>query len=206
MHIAILPLVHRYGYIGLFFMMATEMLGAPFPAETTLTVCGFAWGQGAFSFVPLFLAGSVGNIVGSTLSYGLGRGPGYRLVRRYGRFVRLTEERMSKAERAFGKRRKLAVFVFKFVSILRLAVPLLAGVSKMNFALFTLVNATSAFLFAAIYLLEGRYLDVLWKQYGADVRPFLWPGVGLVLAAGVIVAWRYWHVKWGRAKRGKDYV
>lgn len=71
MHIQLL--IHHYGYFGVFFILLLEMIDIPFPAETTLTLSGIEWTQGAFHLIPLLIAATVGNASGSVVAYWIGR-------------------------------------------------------------------------------------------------------------------------------------
>ena len=61
MHIDIQQLLHHYGYFGVFLILFFEMIGIPFPAETTLTISGFEWSSGVFQLATLILAAALGN-------------------------------------------------------------------------------------------------------------------------------------------------
>jgi len=190
MHINVLVLLHQYGYVGIFFILLTEMIGVPFPAETTLTISGVEWSQGNFSFVPLFLVAAIGNIVGSTIAYGtyLGR----PVLLRYGRFVGISEERLKKAEAKFERRRHLVLLIGKFVAGVRVLVPYLAGINRMNFVLFSVYNTVSAFLWAMFFILEGRYLGLLWNRYHSLIEQY---GVQIIVGIACVFS-----VLWVRRK------
>ena len=96
MHLHIQALLHHYGYLGVFFILLMEMIGIPFPAETTLTISGFEWTQGVFRLVPLLLAASIGNIFGSTIAYGIGRFLGRPVIVRFGKYIGITNERLDR--------------------------------------------------------------------------------------------------------------
>jgi membrane protein DedA with SNARE-associated domain len=169
---AITHLLIHYRYIGVFFMFTTEMIGAPFPAETTLTACGVLWARGMFSFWPLWAAAVAGNMVGSTLSYALGRYLGMPLLTRYGRFIFITPVRLTRAQAFFEGHRRTVLIVGKFISGVRLLAPFFAGINRMPLWSFTVVNGLTAFVWATVYLVEGRFFNALWVRFHA------WLGVG----------------------------
>ncbi|KPV40862.1 DedA family protein [Alicyclobacillus ferrooxydans] len=195
-------LFHHYGYFGVFFVFVAEMVGAPFPAETTLTFCGVEWAQGNFAFVPLWLAAALGNMVGSTISYAVGHYLGYPVVIRYGRFVGLKEARLKKAEEMFAKHRNSIVLYGKFVSGVRVLTPFLAGVNRMTFGWFSFWNGLSALGWSAFFILEGKYLEKLWKHYDVFLKHH---EIALILAAGTVVSivWVLFTRKRWAAKRSK---
>jgi len=174
--------LHHYGYIGVFFVFLTEMIGAPFPAETTLTFCGIEWGRGIFHFFPLWFAASLGNSVGSAVSFAIGRFIGRPVLFKLGRYVRITEARFQKAQILFQRHRLSIVFFGKFVSGVRLLVPFMAGMEDMKFVWFSIYNLFSALLWAAVFLLEGRYLAWLFLKYNYVVVLIV---IGLVILTGI---------------------
>ncbi len=180
-------MIHQYGYLGLFFVFLTEMLGAPFPAETTLTLAGLEWGRGVLSFTPLWIAAVCGNVVGASIAYGIGYYLGYPVVLRYGRFVGLTAKRFEVAEGKFEKYGQVVVFFGKFVSGIRVLTPFIAGINRMNLARFSLINAMSAMLWAAVFIFEGRYIATLWARYHETLAHHL-GFVGLFLAVLMVAA------------------
>lgn len=114
MHIHIQALLHHYGYLGVFFILLLEMIGIPFPAETTLTISGFEWTQGVFRLVPLLVAASGGNIFGSTIAYGIGRFLGRPVIVRFGKYIGITNERLDKANVTFNRfQRPVCLYWFK---------------------------------------------------------------------------------------------
>ncbi|MFX4303271.1 DedA family protein [Alicyclobacillus tolerans] len=157
-------IVH-FGYMGVFLILFLEMVGIPFPAETTLVVSGVEWIHGQFSFFPLLLAAFLGNVVGSTVAYSLGRTLGRPLLVRYGKYVGINEKRLNKAENQFAKWRIWIVLIGKFIAGVRVLVPYLAGIDAMPIWKFSLVNALSALIWVAFFLLSGRYIGVAWNHY-----------------------------------------
>ena len=66
-------LMASLGYPGLFLLMALESMVAPVPSEAVMPFAGFLVLQGRFSWTGAVLASSLGTIVGSWISYALGR-------------------------------------------------------------------------------------------------------------------------------------
>lgn len=185
MHNSVQQLLHHYGYFGVFFVFVTEMVGFPFPAETTLTFCGIEWAQGNFAFIPLWLTAALGNMVGSTISYIIGVYFGLPFITRFGRWVGLTEARFNKAEVKFAKHRNSIVLYGKFVSGVRVLVPFLAGVNRMGFAWFSFWNGLSSLAWSAFFILEGRYLAKLWSRYDVFLKHH---EIALILGGGTVVS------------------
>lgn len=173
-------------------MLSTEMLGAPFPAETTITLAGAAWGQGLFSFLPLYATVVLGNVLGSSLSFAVGYYLGRPFVLKVGRIVRLTPQRMEKVEENFERSRPVIILLGKFVSIVRVIVPVLAGINRMNFMIFSAYNTISALVWGAVFLVEGRYLDTFLHHPTLSHASFA-AGIVLGLIITVLIIRRLWQ-------------
>ncbi|MCL6487372.1 MAG: DedA family protein [Alicyclobacillus mali] len=182
MHLHIQSFIAAHGYVGVFLVLLLEMIGIPFPAETTLTVAGFEWMRGVFALFPLLAAAVLGNVLGSTIAYWIGALVGKPILLRYGRWIGVKEARLAAADAHLAKYRAPLVLVAKFIAGIRVLVPYLAGINRMPFAWFTLVNAVGATLWALTFIVAGRTVEVAWVHYHTYIRPFLWPFVAVVVA------------------------
>jgi membrane protein DedA with SNARE-associated domain len=197
-HIDIQLLIHHYGYAGIFAILFFEMVGIPFPAETTLTVSGIEWTNGVFSLLPLLLAAAAGNIFGSTIAFAIGRYLGRPVIVRYGKYVGITDARLNKANEAFARYRSSVVLFSKFIAGIRVLVPYLAGLNRMPFALFTLYNAISAIAWSAVFIVLGRYIGIGWTRYHQALQQYLLPAI-LVAGVGLVL-----FILWKRRKKKRS--
>lgn len=192
-HIHLQDLIHHYGYAGVFFILFMEMIGVPFPAETTLTMSGFEWMVGDFSFIPLLLTCVLGNIAGSSIAYGIGRYLGRPTILKFGRFIRLTEEKLDAAEKKFLQYRLLIIFICKFIAGIRILIPYMAGINRMSFALFSLYNSLATVLWVITFLFIGHSLGLAWHMYHRVLNHYFVP-IGIVIAV-VAVLFYFWRKK-----------
>src|SRR5258708_30061908 len=88
----LVTLLTTYGYWAVFAGIAIESTGIPFPGETMLLVAAIFAGTTHQLAIPLvILAAASGAILGDNLGFWVGREGGFRLLRRYGRYIRLDE-------------------------------------------------------------------------------------------------------------------
>jgi membrane protein YqaA with SNARE-associated domain len=88
-------LLEQYGYWAVFLAVGAESLGVPIPGETTLiTAALFAGSSHRLNIVWIVVVASAAAIIGDNIGYLLGRVGGYRLMRRYGHYVRVDEAKM----------------------------------------------------------------------------------------------------------------
>jgi membrane protein DedA with SNARE-associated domain len=99
-----------------------------------------------------------GTIVGSTFLYFVCRWAGRGLVYRYGRFIRLTPERLDKAEQWLKKHGTRAVFVGRLVPGLRILTAVACGVFEVPFGVFFPAMVLGALVYIIVYTLLGYFL------------------------------------------------
>jgi membrane protein DedA with SNARE-associated domain len=150
-------LLARFGYVIVALFMITEGCGIPVPAETMLVTAAAVASRGTLSIWGVGIAGALGGIVGGTGGYVIGARGGMRLVRRYGARMGIDEEKLARSRKFFERRGLSAAFLGRFLAFVRIVVPMLAGVSHMPLARFSLANAAGAVASAAFYAALGYF-------------------------------------------------
>lgn len=173
-----------YGYWAVLVFVAIESTGIPFPGETMLLAASiYAGTTHQLNIVLVIAAAAAGAIIGDNFGYFIGREGGYRLVRRYGKYIRLDERKLKLGQYLFIKHGGKVVFFGRFVSVLRAWAAFLAGVDRMDYRRFFFFNAAGGILWATIYGIGGYAL-------GKNVHRIAGP-VGIVvgvIAAVIIIA------------------
>jgi len=107
-------------------------------------------------------------ITGDNIGYAVGRFGGRALVLRYGRYVRLTAERLDRAEAFFARHGGKVVTAARFLEGLRQANGIIAGITGMRWRKFLAFNALGAALWVALWAslgyLAGRHIGVSYQQ------------------------------------------
>ena len=125
-------LLATYGYLVVLLFVAIESTGIPFPGETMLLVAAIAAGTThQLSIAWVIVAAALGAILGDNLGFWVGHEGGYRLLRRYGRYIRLDERRLKLGQYLFLKHGGKVVFFGRFVAVLRAWAAFLAGTNRM---------------------------------------------------------------------------
>jgi membrane protein DedA with SNARE-associated domain len=192
-------LVH-YGYIGVIAALILEFLLIPFPAETILIVSGFMWHQGVFHILPLLIAATFGSWLGSYLAYWIARLIGRPVLLRYGRYIKLDERKLDKAELAFARYSVAILGIGRFIAGIRVLIAYVAGLNKMRQDLYLVLTAISAALWACAFILLGATVGALWKTVAAFAAAHL----ALTIAAGVVVVVGIVALWYARRRRRKE--
>jgi len=161
-HFAASDLTHlltTYGYWAVLVFVAIESIGVPFPGETMLLIAAIYAGTTHRLFIPLvIIVAATGAILGDNIGFWVGREGGYRLLRRYGRYIRLDERKLKLGQYLFLKHGGKVVFFGRFIAVLRAFAAFLAGTNRMRWPRFLLFNAMGGIVWATLYGLGGYFL------------------------------------------------
>ena len=83
----IISFMETYGYAAMFIAMVLEYANIPIPSEIVLGFAGYLISQGIFDLHTTMVVGTLAGIVGSILSYWMGKYGGRPLLLKYGKYV-----------------------------------------------------------------------------------------------------------------------
>jgi membrane protein DedA with SNARE-associated domain len=144
-----LGLVSSYGYLFLFVASLAEnifLLGFIIPGDLVVVLGGGLAQRAGLSPVSATLAVVAGVLLGSNLSFWIGRHGGNALIERWGERFGVGEKRVKMAEVYFVDHGAKTVFVGAFVSGLKNLVPAVAGASRMGYVRFAAYSAIGSIL------------------------------------------------------------
>jgi membrane protein DedA with SNARE-associated domain len=171
-------MVHSYGLWALFIVLTLESMGVPAPGESALvTAALYAGSTHQIDIVAVVLTAAAGAITGDNIGYLIGRSAGAPLIARYGRYVGLDQARLRVGQYLFQRHGGKIVFFGRFVAFLRTFAALLAGMNRMKWTRFLVMNALGGLCWATLFGL-GAYL------FGAEMKRLAGPiGVLLLIVA-----------------------
>jgi membrane protein DedA with SNARE-associated domain len=185
------PLLERHGYAAVIVLVGVEGFGIPFPGQTILIAAGLFAASGQLNLVAVLTVGLLAAVVGDNIGYAIGRCGGRRLVRRFGRYVFLTEERVAAAERFFARRGTLIVPTARFVEGLRQANGIVAGMVQMAWLRFLLYNALGAVAWVGVWVfagyLAGDHIAAIYREVERYQNHLL--AAVAVIAVALLVRW-----------------
>jgi membrane protein DedA with SNARE-associated domain len=180
-------LLSQWGYAGVFLLMTLEGATLPVPSEIVLPVTGFLVYNHTLDFWPAVLVASLGGLLGTIIDFSIGYYLGRPAVIRYGRKIRLSEQKLMIAEKWFAKHGSAAVLIARFVPLLRTVIAFPAGIAKMKIGKFLVFSAVGIVIWDTILI----YLGVLAGQnYTAIVSSLdaTLPLIGYAALGGIILA------------------
>ena len=145
-------LITSYGYAAVFVLVAVESLGVPLPGETILIAAAIYAGSTHHLVAwAVFAVAAVAAILGDNIGFWIGDKGGYRLIRRYGHYIRADSTKIKVGRLVFDRHGGKVVFFGRFVSVLRTYAAFLAGTLKMHWRRFLPYNAAGGIVWAAVY-------------------------------------------------------
>ncbi|HEV3090077.1 MAG TPA: DedA family protein [Candidatus Cybelea sp.] len=182
---AIVSLIDSYGYFGLFVGLALGNMGVPIGTEVILPVAGGLTATGHLSSLWLTIVVALaGELTGSSVGYAIGRFGGVPVIERYGKYVHFTHERLLTMHRFFERWGTFAIFVCRFLPVLRGVASIPAGIAEMNLAMFYLWTFLGSLIFCTALILLGHALGA----HLDAVLPLLHRGAYLLLGLAVLAA------------------
>lgn len=138
----------QWALLLLFGLLALESFGLPLPGETALIACGVLASQGSLPIAWVIVIAILAAILGDNAGYWVAREGGRKLLSRH-RWTREYAERfLPRSERFFARHGAKAVFLGRFVAVLRVTAAWTAGLARMHWWRFLFWNATGAILWA----------------------------------------------------------
>jgi membrane-associated protein len=179
---AIFGISSKLGYL-LPAIIGLESMGVPSPGETALVLAAILASQGKLQIWLVILIGVASAIVGDNAGYLLGRRFGREVLTAKGPLHGYRERAISAGDRFFQRHGPKAVFVARWIALVRFAAAWLAGINKMPFREFFFWNALGGISWGVTYGLAGYFgghaAGRLLSQFGI---------AGAVILALIVVA------------------
>lgn len=152
--------LNRHGLLAAFVFLLIEEGGVPVPVpgDVLMLVLGVHAREGGVGLWQAIAATWFGTMLGSTFLYTASRVAGRGLVYRYGRFIRLTPERLDSAEGWLKQHGTRAVFLGRLIPGLRIVTAVACGVFEVPFKVFFPAMAVGALIYIVVYTLLGYFL------------------------------------------------
>jgi membrane protein DedA with SNARE-associated domain len=163
----------------MFGLVALESFGLPLPGETALIACAVGASQGDLSITAVIVVAALAAIIGDNLGYLAARKGGRALLNRYRLTRGVAERYLPRGERFFAKHGGKAVFLGRFVAVLRVTAAWCAGLARMPWWSFLGWNAAGGVVWATLIGLLAYFLG---EAVAKLIGPF-----GLLAAGGVIL-------------------
>ncbi|MFL6359428.1 MAG: DedA family protein [Nitrososphaeraceae archaeon] len=184
--------IAQLGYTGIFFLMILESALIPIPSEIIMPFSGFLSSTGRLDPLLVTLSGSLGNLVGSVLTYYLGIKAGRKFILKYGRYIFFKKEHLESTENLFERYGDRISFAGRLLPGIRTYVSLPAGIGKTNFTKFVAYTFAGSLIWNSMLTYVGMSLGSNWKNIG---KYSAYLDVAALLAVAVFVIWFVYKTK-----------
>jgi len=162
MHELVLGYLVTLGAGGLLLGVVIEALGVPFPGGLMVVLAGFLINQGKFNFWPIFLVIVLGFNTGALIAFFIGRQVGEPFLARFGRFLRITPQRLEQAREWLGQSAAAFIICGRFVPMISNLTPYMAGLSGLSIWKFAFYNLLFTLIWASFNLSLGILFEHSW--------------------------------------------
>ncbi|HET7052147.1 MAG TPA: DedA family protein [Solirubrobacteraceae bacterium] len=185
---AIIHLSNNLGYI-LPAIIGLESMGIPSPGETALVLAAVLASQGKLNIELVLVIGIASAIVGDNIGYLAGRKLGRDVLEAPGPFRKRRVMVVRAGDRFFERHGGKAVFLARWVALVRVAAAWLAGINGMPFKQFFFWNALGGITWGLTFGLVG--------YFGGQAAANVIAEAGLIGAAFfvVVLAGAYLYVR-----------
>jgi membrane protein DedA with SNARE-associated domain len=186
------------GYFGVALAMAIESAMIPLPSELILPFAGFLVSDpakieplthGAWGFWIVVVVATLGNTLGSLISYAIGAWGGRPFLERYGRYLLIRPHEIEIADRFFSRWGAQTAFFSRLLPIVRTFISFPAGVARMPIRSFVLYSTAGAFIWSTVLVWAGVQLGERWVDIRHALQPFDLLIAVIVVVGVVLFVW-----------------
>jgi membrane-associated protein len=194
---AIIGISSGLGYL-LPAIIGLESMGVPSPGETALVLAAVLASQGKLQIWLVILIGVCSAIAGDNLGYLLGRHFGRDVLEAPGPFHRRRVQLIRVGDRFFEEHGPKAVFLARWIALVRFAAAWLAGINGMPFRQFFFWNALGGITWGVTYGLVGYFAGTAAADAISRFGIYAFAGLGIAFVA-------YLYFKLREHQRAEDH-
>lgn len=193
----IIEIMDHFGYLGIALLIAIENIFPPIPSEIILTFGGFMTTYTEMNIWLVALFATIGSVFGAVVLYGVGRlitperlG---KIIDKWGRFLRIKKQDITKAEGWFTRRGNLTVFFCRFIPVIRSLISIPAGMSQMHFGAFMLYTTLGTAIWNIVLINLGAFAGANWESVAAYIKTY--SSVAYIIIAAAVVGFAVWFIR-----------
>lgn len=185
--------IETLGYWGIALLMAIESFNIPLPSEMILTSAGVMVHNGQLNLHMAALFGAIGCVLGSLPSYAIGYYGGVPFLKKYGKWLLITEHDLETAQRWSDKYGDWTYFICRMLPVVRTFISLPAGVLRAHFWTFTVLTFIGSLIWSYGLVYAGMYFAENLEEFKHIWHKFDYLILGVLFVLGVLYVWK--HVK-----------
>ncbi len=167
------------------------------PSEIVLAYGGYLVSQGDINFFGAIVFGTVGGVIAQIFVYWIGRYGGRPVLEKYGKYIFIKKKHIDHSEEWFKKYGTGVIFTARFIPVVRHAISVPAGISRMPLGKFTLLTTLAVIPWSTLFVYLGYTLGDKWETIDEVAAKYTHE---LILAAIAIIV-IYFLFKWYKSKK-----
>lgn len=188
----IIHLIQQSSYFAVFLFMTLESMLVPIPSEVTMPFAGFLAEKGHVILWLIVLLGALGNLLGSLIAYAVGyfleESVLIGLIKKYGKFILVTEHDYTHAMQWYQKYGSGVTFFSRLLPVVRTFISLPAGLSEMNLWKFSFYTFLGSLLWSGVLAWIGYLLGNNWQS----IHPLFQKFQDIII--GIIILGIIWYI------------
>lgn len=188
----IVDIISTYGYLGIALLIAIENIFPPIPSEVILLFGGFATVYTKMKVWGVIVAATLGSVLGAIFLYEFGRKLTVDKLEKVSgkgifRLLRLKREDLRNARRWFDRHGRKAVFICRFIPVMRSIISIPAGMARMKMTVFLPLTAVGTFIWNTVLVFIGRWAGDAWDRVVLYFDYYSIAAAGFVILALIAV-------------------
>ena len=188
--------IRSLGYAGVGLLIGVSAVIAVPGTELPMLFAGFNVYQHHLGLVGIILAGVIGDVLGASVAYAIGRFASEELVKRHGAKFHAKPDDLARANRWFERYGAGTIVVSRWLPVIRAAFPYAAGVSKMRFGRFVAMATLGSIVWIGFLGILGNAVGSQWQSWRHHLSYVDYAGVVVIVA---LLAWGI--LRWIRRAR-----
>lgn len=152
------------GFLGVFLSMVIENIGIPLPTEIGYLIGQDLASHNIYSYKMVILLLTAGHLLGSLISYGIGRW-GDNVVSRKIEKTKKIVQIHEKLEKWYAKYGNFTVFLTRFIGYVRPWSSFVAGFARVKLWQFIIFTTLGSLIFNIINLYLSGIFFLIWRKY-----------------------------------------
>jgi membrane protein DedA with SNARE-associated domain len=191
----VLNYIEVYGYIVITLSLFFGIVGIPAPEESLLFLIGVLIVHHKLTFGLAMLCAILGAFFGMLTAYICGKYVGYPFIKKYGKYIGITDERWENARNKYTRNVRKTIVLGFYMPGIRQISPYFAGITKVPFREFFLFSLLGTLLWTVPFIVAGYYAGKVF-----NINPNYVPYLGLLLLIVYVI---YILIKYFQKKRQK---
>ena len=191
----IISLIEKFGYFGIAFLITLENVFPPIPSVVILTFGGFIVTKSKLTLIGVIISSTIGSVVGAIILYYIGVFFNKERLKkilsgRVGKILRIKPNDIDAADEWFNKKGTKAVFLCRFIPIVRSLISIPAGMVEMNIIKFLLYTTVGSLIWNTVLVVIGNRVGNNWPMICNIIDKYSNIIIGVIIIVVIILITR----------------